>query len=180
MPVQENERKLAELILYISQKCANHYYFGQMKLNKLLFFCDFSAYGKWGTTITNAEYQHLPKGPTVYRMLPVQDALKSDGALAIQPTDCFGFQQNRPVNLRQPDLNLFTGPEIALVDSWIERLKPMSSNDVSRLSHSTAGWSITKDSEIIDPKTVFLAWSEPSAFEIQRGLELAAQHGLVA
>jgi len=180
MPVQEDERKLAELILYISQRCVDHYYFGQTKLNKILFFSDFTAYGKWGRTITNADYQHLPQGPTVYRMVPVQEALKSEHALAIQPTNCFGYQQNRPVNLREPDLNLFKGPEIALVDMWIERLKPMSSADVSRLSHSTAAWVTTKHAEIIDPRTVFLAWAEPSAFEIQRGLELAAQHGLVA
>lgn len=179
MPIKENETKLAELILYVSQRCANDDYFGQTKLNKILFFSDFTSFGRWGSTITGADYQHLPQGPTVYRMIPVQEELKKAGSLAIQPTDCFGYQQFRPVNLREPNLNLFTGPEVALVDSWIDRLRPMSSTEVSRLSHSTAGWNTTRHSEIIDPKTVFLAWGEPSVFEIQRGLALAAEHGLL-
>jgi Antitoxin SocA-like, Panacea domain len=46
-------------------------------LHKILFYSDFSAFGLWGKTITNAEYQHLEHGPAVYRMLPVQEALKA-------------------------------------------------------------------------------------------------------
>jgi hypothetical protein len=45
MGIQENERKLAELILYISQKSVNDVYFGQVKptQNPLLF----GFFGVW-------------------------------------------------------------------------------------------------------------------------------------
>ena len=61
MMMLDNERKLAELILYISQRYATDPNFGMVKLNKALYFPDFSAYASWGETITGAEYQHLPE-----------------------------------------------------------------------------------------------------------------------
>lgn len=180
MMMLDNERKLAELILYITQKYADDPNFGMVKLNKALYFPDFSAYGSWGQTITGAEYQHLPEGPALVRMLPVIDALKHEDAIAIRPTDRFGFIQKRPIHLRDPDLIHFSGREIALVDAWIERLRPMNAREVSAFSHETAGWRTTKDGEIITPGTVFIGWSEPSVAEIIRGQELARKYGLTA
>ena len=177
--IQANERKLAELILYISQKLADDPYFGATKLHKALFFPDFTAYASWGESITGAEYQHLKEGPTVRRLLPVQDALRDEGDLAIQPTNCFGYPQKRPVNLREPDLSVFDAREIALVDAWLDRLRPMTATEVSRLSHETAGWQVTRDGETISPKSVFIGWVKPDAAEIRRGRELAALHGLL-
>jgi hypothetical protein len=179
MAIRNEERKLAELILYVCQRSANDPNFGSVKLNKALFFPDFNAYASWGSTITGAEYQHQQEGPTVVRMLPVLEALKDEGALAIQHVDYFGHTQKRPVNLRNPDLIHFTAREIALVDAWLERLRPMNGTEVSRFSHETAGWRTTKNGEIIHPKTVFIGWAKPSASEIMRGQELAAKHGLL-
>ncbi len=180
MAIQENERKLAELILYISQKSADDPNFGQTKLNKILFFADFAAYGRWKETITGADYQHLQQGPAVYRMLPVQRELRGEEALAIQPTSFWGLNQDRPVNLREPDLTPFSGREIAVVDLWIERLRPMTAAEVSAFSHNTAAWQTTEDREVIKPRSVFLSWGEPTAAEIRRGHELAREHGLMA
>lgn len=180
MAIQKHEQKLAELILYISQKFANDPYFGSVKLHKALFFPDFTAYASWGESITGAEYHHQKQGPMVYRMLPIQKELIKDGSLAIQPVDFFGYRQDRTVNLREPDLSFFTGKEIALIDAWIERLRPMTATQASDLSHDVAGWSITSEGETISPKTVFIGWSKPDEAEIKRGQELAKQHGLLA
>jgi hypothetical protein len=180
MAVQDKEKKIAELILYICQKSVNDVYFGQTKLHKILFFSDFVAFGSWGKLITDAQYQHLEHGPGLYRMVPLINALIEEQAVAIQPTNCFGFKQTRVVNLREPDLSDFSGKEIALVDAWIERLKLMTAKEVSLFSHDTAAWRVTQMSEIIDPKTVFFSWCDPSESEIRRGQELAVQHGLLA
>ena len=176
----DSERKLAELILYISQRYTTDPNFGMVKLNKALYFPDFSAYASWGETITSAEYQHLPEGPAIVRMLPVLEALRDEDAIAIQPMDRFGFLQKRPVNLRDPDLIHFSGKEIALVDAWIERLRPMNAKEVSDFSHGTAGWRTTKNGDIIKPETVFIGWTDPSAAEIARGQELARKYSLSA
>jgi len=178
MSIEPHERKLAELILYISQKSANDPYFGSVKLNKSIFFPDFTAFASWGQTITHAEYQHQPEGPTVYRMLPVLEGLTAEGSLVMQHVDFYGLQQKRPVNLRSPDLKYFDGREIAVVDGWLETLRPLSAAKVSRLSHETAAWRLTTDREKIDPRSVFIGWREPNAAEIKRGQELAAKYGL--
>ena len=180
MAIQENERKLAELVLYISQKYANDPNFGQVKLNKALFFPDFTAYGSWGQTITGAQYQHNPEGPTVLRMLPLLAALTADGSLEVQRVSTYGYTQKRTVNLRNPNLSLFSGKEIALVDTWVERLRPMNGKQVSDYSHETAAWRLTATGEIIDPKTVYIAWSTPTSADIKRGQAIAEMYGLLA
>jgi hypothetical protein len=108
------------------------------------------------------------------------DALRAEKAFAIQPTSCGVYRQKRPVNLREPDLTPFTGREIALVDGWIDRLRPASAAQVSNMSHQTAAWNLTNNYETIDPRSVWLAWGEPTAPQIQRGQELAAKYGLLA
>jgi hypothetical protein len=122
----------------------------------------------------------LEHGPGLYRMVPLIEGMLEEKTIAIQPTDCYGFKQTRMVNLREPDLSEFSGKEIALVDAWIERLKLMTAKEVSLFSHETAAWRVTKLSEIIDPKMVYIAWGEPSAADVKRGQQIAMQHGLLA
>lgn len=43
-PEMDPDRRLAELILYIAEKCERDPNFGATKLNKILTFADFSAY----------------------------------------------------------------------------------------------------------------------------------------
>jgi hypothetical protein len=80
----EDERKMKELILYISQKCADDAKFGATKLNKILYFSDFLAYAYHGSPITGFEYQKLPNGPAPRRLVPVREQLMESGELGIQ------------------------------------------------------------------------------------------------
>ena len=179
MPVAQREKRLAELILYICQQLADDPYFGQTKLNKVLFFADFDAYGKWGKTLSGGEYQHIQQGPCVRRMKPVQEAMIEAKDLELQAVEFHSFCQERLVNLRAPNLELFTRDEIALIDNWIARLRIMSAKEASELSHQTAAWQMTKQGELIDPNLVFIAWGAPTNEEIRRGQEIAAQHSLL-
>src|SRR5262249_46300153 len=105
-----NEEKLGELILYISQKSATDPKFGSIKLTKILYLCDFLGFGGWGEPITGVEYQHLPKGAAPRRLLPIRDELRERGDLVIQEVSLrSGNTQHRPVNLRPPKLEMFTG-----------------------------------------------------------------------
>jgi len=180
MGIDAKDRKLSELILYVSQRYADDPTYGQVKLNKAIFFPDFAAYGVRGETITGAQFQHNAEGPTVVRMIPVQQGLIEEGALAIQKLNSYGYTQLKPVNLRAPNLSLFTAEEIALVDDWIERLRPMNARQVSDYSHKTAAWKLTRQGELIPPCMVYIAGSEPSAYDIKRGQEIAMRYGLLA
>lgn len=174
------QRKFAELVLYISSKLDNDQYLGGVKLNKVLYFSDFTCFGLHGRTITGMEYQHLPEGPAPRAMFPIQQRMVQAGILRIDPTPIYKHVQNRPRPLRDADMSYFSEQEIAIVDRWIERLRPMTASQVSDFSHETFGWMTTVDGETIDPRTVFIAWKTPSASDIARGQELAKKYGLAA
>ena len=62
-PAKYNERKPGELIVLIASLSRDDPAFGDVKLNKLLFFSDFLAYTNLGHPTTGAEYQKLDFGP---------------------------------------------------------------------------------------------------------------------
>lgn len=174
-----DEDKLAELILYVSQKCATDPKFGATKLNKLLYLSDFLSFGNWGEPITGVEYQHLKLGPAPRRLVPVRDALQSAGKLAIQSLPLRGGKrQTRTVNLTEPDLKLFSGREIALVDSVIEELWDMDADESSEFSHRFVGWKMTKEGDNIPYGSIFVSDEPLSPAEILRGQELAKELNL--
>lgn len=169
-----DERKLGELILYISQKCATDPKFGAIKLNKLLYLSDFLSFGQWGEPITGVEYQHLPKGPAPKRLLPVRSALQENGKLVIQKLQLrSGNTQVRTVNLSEPDLALFTAREISLVDNIIEELWDLDAEESSNFSHRFVGWKMTKLNEAIPYGSIFISDEPLSAAEVLRGEEIA-------
>jgi Antitoxin SocA-like, Panacea domain len=174
-----DEDKLAELILYISQKCATDPKFGAVKLNKLLYLSDFLAFGNWGEPITGVPYQHLKMGPAPTRLIPVRDQLERSGKLVVQALPLkSGKKQVRTVNLVEPNLKVFSGREIALVDSIIEDLWGMDAEESSEFSHQFVGWRMTKEGEPIPYGSIFISDEPLSPAEIQRGQELARELGL--
>ncbi len=179
--VQYSESKFAELILYVSAKCARDGHFGATKLNKILYFSDFLAYGRYGEAITGAEYQHLLQGPAPRRLVPVRNRLIDEGALKITSVDAgFGFTQKRSIALRSAILEEFSASQIALVDSVIAALTGKSATDASNLSHLDFGWQSTKDGETIDYGTVFISSAPANEVDEQRAAELAEELVMVA
>lgn len=151
-----DETKLAELILYISQKCANDPTFGATKLNKILCFSDFLFYAYNGTGITNVEYQKLPAGPGPRRLLPVRNEMIEKRELALQEVPLrSGRTQLRTINLRNPKLELFGGPEIAMVDRVIELLHEVDAQETSDRSHEMVGWLVVEEGDTIPYNTAY-------------------------
>lgn len=174
-----DEDKLADLILYISQKCATDPKFGAVKLNKILYLSDFLSFGHWGEPITGVDYQHLPKGPAPRRLVPVRERLQQEGKLVVQRLPLrAGNEQVRTVNLAEPDLKRFSGREIALVDSIIEDLWDMDAEQSSELSHRFVGWKMTKENEGIPYGSIFLSDEPLSEAETIRGQQIAKALGL--
>lgn len=58
-----DDRKMKELIVYLTAKSEGDPRFSAEKLNKLLFYCDFTAHRQLGHSITGYSYQNLPSGP---------------------------------------------------------------------------------------------------------------------
>lgn len=174
--IAADESKFKELVIYIAQKSASDPNFGSVKLNKLLFFADFWAYGQLGHPITGVEYQRLDHGPAPRRLVPIRKALERDRALALQPTSVAGdYIQNRPVNLREANLDVFSAREISLVDDVINALRDSNAKECSEFSHEWLSWKIAGDMETIPYASVFLSHEPLTQDEADRGREISKQ-----
>jgi Protein of unknown function (DUF4065) len=176
MPIKkwtENEARYRELVLYICQKCANDPKFGATKLNKILYFSDFLAYATLGEPITGFEYQRLPNGPAPRRMLPMRDEMIKRRDLGFQTVHLKGGRTlHRAVNLRDPNLNVLTAEQIALVDRIIGELWDLDAEEVSDLSHRMMGWKVADLNETIPYETVFISSGPLTETDVERGREL--------
>ena len=109
----------------------------------------------------------------------MRDELQKSGKLVVQTLPLkSGRQQRRTVNLVDPNLKVFSGREIALVDSIIQDLWDMDAEESSEFSHRFVGWKMTKENDPIPYGSIFISDEPLSPAEIQRGQELAKEFGL--
>ena len=180
MQIEFDAAKFRELLLYIANRSLSDPHFGATKLNKILFFSDFYAYGMLGRPITGAEYQRLEYGPAPRQLKPTVEQMRDAQEATVLPRRHFNRQQQILFPLRDPDLSRFTAEEIALVDEVIRLLQPYNVTQVSELSHGYAvGWQVARENETIPYQTVFLSSEPLTVSDIRRGQELAQKYGLV-
>jgi hypothetical protein len=176
-PSPESEQRFRELLLYICEKSAMDPKFGATKLNKILYFSDFLAFARFGKPITGFEYQRERNGPVPKRLVPIRNEMMKQGDLALQPVTLVdGRIQQRAVNLREPNLDVFTPEQIALVDSIIEKLWGYTADEVSDLSHQMVGWQIAEPGESIPYESVFISAEPLTEADILRARELLRAH----
>lgn len=166
--------KFKELLIYVAQKSMDDPRFGATKLNKILFFSDFLAYGQFGRSITGATYQRLDYGPAPIHLLPAEHELEVDRAAQVVEVPHFNRRQRRLLPMRQANLSAFSASEIALVDEVIHWLRRFGAADVSALSHLERSWQIVGDREEIPYQYVFLSNEPLTPADVKRGQEVAA------
>lgn len=174
---EEHVDRFEELVLYISQKCANDPKFNTIKLNKLLFFSDFLSYAVNGEPITGFEYQKLEMGPAPRRIREIRDRMVAEKTLGLQELTLQAMR--RTVNLRRPNLQVFKAEQVALVDSLIQMLEGMDGDAVSAMSHEMPCWILPNLGETIPYETVFLSEEPPTNADLERGRAVAAGLGLL-
>lgn len=151
------QEKLEELILYIANQSEADARFGATKLNKLLFFSDFSAYARTGKPITGVVYRKMPYGPVPETVEAVKFKLLNTKDLIEERRRVISHHQHRLVATREPDLSLFTAQEISIVDQIITRFHKHNNKTISEISHMTAGWQLAESGEVIPYETVILS-----------------------
>ena len=177
--IRPDDEKLRELILLISEWSQADPKFGAIKLNKLLFHCDFSAYLTYGIPITGQEYFALPQGPAPRRLKPITEKMKKSYELAYQNVPYHGYTQQRPIALRSPKIASFSAREVQLIHQILERFWDKSATEISDKSHLFLGWKVAREREVIPYSTALVGHRAPTARERVRGLalqELAEGH----
>jgi hypothetical protein len=170
-----SDAKMAELILYISDKCQLDPTYGATKLNKILFYADFIHYANTGEPITGQEYMRLDKGPAPRHLVPIRERLIENHELVVRSQPYGAFQQKRPIALRPASLAEFSGEEIAQVDAVIAQLWGRTATQVSKISHRFDGWKLATDRETIPYETAFISEREPTEEDFEFARELGRE-----
>jgi hypothetical protein len=174
-----DEAKFTEMLLLISERLLDDRAGGATKLNKVLFFAEFTHVRRHGTAISACEFQKLEHGPAPRVLVPVRERLLASGEAELREEDFLGRKQLRLVPLRQPNLSLFEPEELATIESVLEQLRGLTARDVSELSHEEPGWQLTEAGETIPYVAALLGAvqiSTPTSRRLSR--EVAQQYGI--
>ena len=175
-----DRNKFEELILLIALECEDHSFFGATKLNKILFFCDFTAFAELGNSITGAEYVALEHGPVPRLLVQVRNEMLKSGVIAVQPRG----NQERIVAKRNPKAELFSAAEHHVIQDVIRKLEMENADSVSELSHKFLGWQAawseyqaTGSRSTIPYESIFVSNRRPTEAEIAEVASEAESHG---
>lgn len=169
-----NKAKFKELLLHVAWKMQKDPWYGDIKLNKVLYFCEFRAYGTLGRPISGEIFERQPRGPVSRALRPVRDELQEARHVAIQETTDHGKTRRTTVPLRKPDLSLFSPEEVDVIDSVIDDYFNHTSDEITGESHQELGWDAAKLGDAIPYQTVFFSKPDLTAEEIEHGLRLSA------
>ncbi len=153
-----NSVKFRELALFIADKSRNDDWFGAVKLNKILYYCDFKAFAWLEKPITDATYIRLREGPAPRELLPERHVWEDGGYATIESRRIFTFFQQRLVPTSS-DIGLgksFNNEERRLVDYVLNWTRDMTGKEITELSHGEVGWAMADDKEVIPYETAFL------------------------
>lgn len=152
-----DEDKFAQLVLHCAGLLESDVSGGATKLNKLLYFAEFSSIRKTGSPISGVAFQRLPRGPAPRPLLPVRSRLVREGRARMRrETDAYGYRHDRLISTRPADLSVFSVEERATIDEVADRLRSMTAAQVSELSHQDPGWQLTANGETIPAASAYL------------------------
>ena len=168
---EESRARLRELMLFVAERCQYDPHFGVTKLNKILFYCDFFAFAKLGKPITGMPYNKLPYGPVPTAAESTRRRMERDEDVFVPPEGYSPSRLKRMIPRRDADLNLFSGPEIALVDGIIEALSDATGSQLRDMSHGKA-WQAVEMGQAVPYEAVFLSDEPYTEEDIARAHEL--------
>lgn len=180
MDLTYDERKLSEMVLHVADRLRGDRTGGATKLNKVLFFAEFTHLRRHHAVISGCEFQKLPHGPAPRQLLPVRRRLIEEGAVQVVVEDFLGRPQHRLVPLRPADTSVLSAEELRSIDDVLEQLAGMTGTQVSDLSHEEPGWQLTRAGETIPYATAFLDFPQVVTPTSQRlAHEAADRYGIV-
>ena len=142
--------KLKNLILYLVKRLDGVL---KVKLNKLLWYCDFLYFKESSVSITGAQYVRIKLGqvPDHYELIfanMIHEGLVDKNEIPFQTKD--GTQQGEEfTTLVEPDKSLFTGEEIQVMDFIADIFREDTSTSIMEKSHREAAYKKCEDGDTI-------------------------------
>lgn len=181
MEVAYDEDKFAELLLHVASRLRGDRAGGATKLNKVLFFVEFTHLRRHHRVVSGCQFQKLPHGPAPHQLLPVRRRLIDAGEAELIEEDFLGRPQHRLVPKREADLSSFAVEEMRTIEDVLAELAGMTGTQVSELSHQEPGWRLTEVGETIPFSTAFLDFPQAATPTSERLSEsVAERYGFAA
>jgi len=132
--------KIANLVTYFIQHSTPEFN-DKLKLNKQLFFADFTHYKNYGASITGISYRAIKYGPVPSNYDNIYAYLENEQLISSQ----FSKLPNggaREVFIAEADFNkkYFSEEELETMSSITEKFANISSWDIVELSHKEKAW----------------------------------------
>lgn len=142
--------RLAEMVVFFTQQLQPF----KTKLNKLLFYSDFTYFKKTGFSISGAKYRAIPLGPVPDAFNSIFEYLSKNEVIEI---DYVAFadgnigEQFKPTAEKTFNGQLFSDDEISVLEQISKRFKNVSSKEIIEFSHKEKAWIENKDQkQLID------------------------------
>lgn len=139
-----NFEKAKQLIIYFSSKID---YLSRTKLNKLLFYSDFSSFKKSTVSITGMTYIHDHYGPVPKNSYLIYSALEDIGSIEWIPFPSYNGEMVSPKEVF--DKSLFSEQELSLLENIVDQFRNDNANDISLKSHEEKAYKQTSMKEEI-------------------------------
>jgi len=150
-----NIDKFTEMIVYFTEKLQPW----KTKLNKLLFYADFTMYSQIGFSISGAQYRAIPMGPVPNNFQSIFEYSANNDDIDLCYTifnDGNIGEQFQPNANRQFNSNIFTEQELAILEEIADRFGNTKTSEMIDISHREKAWiDNKKERKIIDYKYSF-------------------------
>ena len=130
--------RFSEMVVFFSERLEPF----KTKMNKLLFFADFLMFKQTCFSISGVRYKAINMGPVPNNFNSVFEYLANNDTIDIYYThfpnyvgEQFVARKDRPFN---PEL--FTSPELEILNKVADRFKDVTTNDIVEISHHEAAW----------------------------------------
>lgn len=134
-----NFTKLTEMILYFTE-CLSPW---KTKLNKLLFYADFTMHKESGFSISGVQYQAIPMGPVPLNFNALYEYMTNKGILEANFThfsDGGVGEQYKPCKNRKFDKSIFTEQELKVLEAIAGRFNTTTTREIIDISHQEKAW----------------------------------------
>jgi hypothetical protein len=167
-----NRVKFKALVHYICWRCEDPRLLGPVKLNKVLWYAERIWYLRTGQPMAGATYLRQHYGVVAKTLAPLIVELEKEGALSTRERSHGGSSMQYFARL-EPDLSVFTAPEISVVDSLIETICFRDAPLPVDLAADDQVWKLAQIGETLPYYTVFAA--RPAEI-LKRDMDWAVEH----
>ena len=120
------------------------------KLNKLLFYADFSHFRDYATPITGARYVHLAFGPVLdnYEFY-LATMIHEDNSLVVEERRFHDYLGEGLTSTKSPNLRIFSTSEVKALSLIKEKFESYTASKISEMSHQERAFHETSELDFI-------------------------------